>query len=162
MRLYRLEASQKLAVDLAQAWRFFSDPANLARITPAWLAFEVLGELPPDIYSGMIVRYRLRPVARLPLQWVTEITHVRPSAFFVDEQRSGPYRFWHHQHFFAECPGGTLVRDLVHYALPGGSLAVPFHRLLVPPAGGDISLPEEGTGRVVRQPGLKKPPVSHA
>jgi ligand-binding SRPBCC domain-containing protein len=38
----------------------------------------------------------------------------------VDEQRLGPYRFWHHQHHFEERDGGTLMRDIVHYILPLG------------------------------------------
>ena len=133
MRVFRLETEQKLAVAAGEAWEFFSDPANLARITPPWLAFEVQGELPGAIYAGLIIRYRVRPLAGVPLQWVTEITAARAPEFFVDEQRSGPYRFWHHQHFFIPCDDGVLARDLVHYAVPGGLLAPVVHRLLVRP-----------------------------
>ncbi len=41
---------------------------------------------------------------------------------FVDEQRFGPYRFWHHQHRFREIAGGVEMQDLVHYALPYGMI----------------------------------------
>jgi ligand-binding SRPBCC domain-containing protein len=49
----------------------------------------------------------------------------------VDEQRFGPYRFWHHQHLFREVPGGVEVGDIIHYALPPG--AGPMRPLLVAP-----------------------------
>lgn len=66
----------------------------------------------------MIVTYTVSPFAKLRVKWVTEITHVREPDYFVDEQRFGPYKFWHHQHKFIEIPGGVRVDDLVHYALP--------------------------------------------
>jgi ligand-binding SRPBCC domain-containing protein len=73
----------------------------------------------------------VRPVLGVPVTWVTEMTHVDEPNLFVDEQRFGPYRFWHHQHLFREIEGGVEMRDLVHYALaPGGG---PIRRFLVAP-----------------------------
>ena len=46
----------------------------------------------------------------------------------IDEQRSGPYRRWVHEHLFRERDSGTNVIDRVHYAVPGGPL---IHRLFV-------------------------------
>ena len=131
MKLYSLEAKQLLPLPLAEAWRFFSDPRNLSQLTPAWLSFETTSDVPPQMYAGLIITYRIRPLFNLPSAWVTEITHVREPHYFVDEQRFGPYRFWHHQHFFREAAGGTEVRDLVHYALRGGPLAGLADALLV-------------------------------
>lgn len=54
------------------------------------------------------------------MYWMTEITHVTDSAFFVDEQRFGPYSLWHHQHHFREVPGGVEMTDIVHYRIPLG------------------------------------------
>ncbi len=65
--------------------------------------------------------------------WTTEITHVRKPYYFVDEQRLGPYRFWHHQHLFKETDQGTQITDLIHYALHLGPLAAPLHLLVVRP-----------------------------
>jgi len=121
-RLRRLECRQLLPLDLTAAWQFFADPANLARITPADLGFEVTSPLPERMYAGMIVAYRVRPFGSLRFPWVTEITHVREPEFFVDEQRSGPYRFWHHQHHFRQAGEGVEMTDLVHYQLPFGCL----------------------------------------
>ena len=36
------------------------------------------------------------------MNWVTEITHVKDFEYFVDEQRFGPYKFWHHKHLIKE------------------------------------------------------------
>lgn len=118
--LRRLECHQHLPLALSEAWRFFADPANLARITPPDLGFEVTSGLPERMYAGMIVSYRVRPFGGVRFPWVTEITHVREPEFFVDEQRSGPYRFWHHQHHFREVTDGVEMVDLVHYQLPFG------------------------------------------
>jgi len=131
MKLRRLEERQRLALSLQAAWAFFSDPANLAAITPPWLAFEVSSPLPAVIYPGLIVSYRLRPLGGFAVTWVTEITHVRAGEFFVDEQRLGPYRFWHHQHRFRPCCGGVEMTDLVHYRLPFELPGDLLHRWLV-------------------------------
>ena len=57
------------------------------------------------------------------MHWVTEITHVEEGRLFVDEQRFGPYRFWHHQHHFLPIEGGVEMRDIIHYKLPLGPLS---------------------------------------
>ena len=46
---------------------------------------------------------------------------LEPALRFVDEQRRGPYRRWIHTHSFEAQNGGTLCRDVVQYAVPGGS-----------------------------------------
>lgn len=119
-RLRRLECRQHLPLTQEAAWDFFSRPDNLARICPQYLDFEVTSVLPERMYDGMIVTYRMRPFGHLRVNWVTEITHVRQPEFFVDEQRSGPYRFWHHQHHFRQIADGIEMVDLVHYQLPLG------------------------------------------
>ena len=121
-RLRRLECRQTLPLTPAAAWEFFSRPDNLARITPPDLGFKVTSPLPERMYAGMIVSYRVSPFAGLRVPWVTEITHVREPEFFVDEQRSGPYRFWHHQHHFRTVASGVEMTDLVHYQLPFGAV----------------------------------------
>lgn len=124
MKLHVLQTTQKLPISPAQAWDFFSNAGNLAKITPPSLGFEVTSELPERMYAGMIIAYRVRPLFGVPVRWVTEITHVDEPHRFVDEQRFGPYRFWHHQHLFRPIAGGVEMSDIVHYALPpGGGIA---------------------------------------
>ena len=117
-----------------EAWRFFSDPRNLARISPPDLDFKVLTELPETIYPGMMIHYRVRPVLRIPMNWVTEITHVEPGKLFVDEQRVGPYRIWHHEHHFKDLGSRHIeVTDRVTYVLPFGPLGNLAHPFIVKP-----------------------------
>jgi len=117
-----LREVQRLPISLAEAWTFFSDPRNLSRITPPSLGLEPTSDLPEKMYPGMIVTYRVRPIPWIRVGWVTEITHVRETSLFVDEQRFGPYRFWHHEHHFREIEGGVEMEDIVHSALPLGGV----------------------------------------
>jgi len=108
---------------MRDAWEFFSSPANLQKMTPPDMEFKITsGYKGEKMYSGQIITYIVKPLAGIPLTWVTEITHVQEPHYFVDEQRFGPYALWHHKHFFNEIPGGIEMRDQVHYALPMGIL----------------------------------------
>ena len=120
MKVYRLHKLQVIPISMDEAWDFFVSPANLPLITPPDLGFMITSEQPTRMYQGMIICYRVTPFAGLQVTWVTEISHIEEPHFFVDEQRLGPYRFWHHQHLFREVPAGTEMTDLVHYALPFG------------------------------------------
>lgn len=132
MPVHTLERTQVITASLAAAWDFFSSPRNLERITPKALDFHILSELPPRMYAGMMIRYRVRPLLGIPLTWVTEITHIEEGVRFVDEQRVGPYRMWHHEHHFRELPGGRVeMLDRVTYQLAGGWLSEPVHALVV-------------------------------
>ncbi len=133
MSLHRISAVQRLPINVEEAWSFFSDPRNLSVITPPEMGFEIIDDIPRQMHAGMIIRYRVRPIAHLPMTWVTEITHVIEGRMFVDEQRFGPYRFWHHQHHFAVIPGGVEMRDIVHYDVGFGPLGDAIDALVVRP-----------------------------
>lgn len=132
--IHVLETTQTIPVSTEQAWDFFSDPRNLSKITPPELDFTVLTALPERIYAGMMIEYRVRPLLGIPARWLTEITHVEPGKFFVDEQRIGPYKIWHHEHHFR--PRGadqTEIYDRVTYVLPFGPFGNLVHPFLVKP-----------------------------
>ncbi len=131
MSLHQLSATQRVPLSLDDAWSFFSDPRNLTVITPPSMGFVVQTEVPEAMHPGLIIGYTVRPLFGVPLGWVTEITHVSERQFFVDEQRAGPYRIWHHEHHFREIPGGVEMRDVVSYALPFGPLGDIVNRLVV-------------------------------
>ncbi|PHK30680.1 cell division inhibitor [Nostoc linckia z16] len=133
MSLYTLQRKQKLPISLDQAWEFISDPKNLSVITPPSMGFVTLSGDDRQMYPGQVIHYTVSPLMGIKMQWVTEITHVKDKAFFVDEQRFGPYRFWHHKHFLKEIPGGVEMEDIVHYKLPFGFLGDLAHPLLVKP-----------------------------
>ncbi|MDW8295856.1 MAG: SRPBCC family protein [Raineya sp.] len=121
--MYQLYRKQVLPISLEEAWEFFSSPFNLKKITPPDMGFEVKLISPEQkMYAGMIIAYKVRPLLGIPVNWVTEITQVREPYFFVDEQRFGPYSFWHHQHHFREVAEGVEMEDLVSYKIPLGIL----------------------------------------
>ncbi len=131
---FRMDVVQRLPIPLDAAWAFFSDPRNLREITPPELHLVVENALPSRMHAGMLIRYRVRPVWRISIHWTTEITHVEEGRLFVDEQRFGPYRFWHHQHHFHVIEGGVEMRDVIHYMLPLlGPLSFLADRLVVRP-----------------------------
>ncbi len=120
MKIYTLERTELLPVSLETAWGFFSDPNNLPKITPPELNLRITSDTEEKIYAGMIITYTVTPIPFFRSAWATEITQVDSPNYFVDEQRFGPYKFWHHKHFFAEAGDKTEIRDLVHYSLPLG------------------------------------------
>lgn len=123
MAFYQLTYSQKIPCDLDTAWDFISRPENLQKITPEHMGFNILTpDLPETIYPGLIIAYTVRPLAGIPLKWVTEITHVKDRHYFVDEQRVGPYSMWHHEHFLQPIDGGVEMKDIISYSPPMGVL----------------------------------------
>ncbi|MGY6216797.1 SRPBCC family protein [Methylolobus aquaticus] len=131
MKVYRIYRRQWLPIDHDQAWDFFWTPHNLEAMTPPFLNFRITSEVPDRTYNGLIITYRIAAVAGIPVTWVTEIKHVVEPFQFVDEQRLGPFRFWHHQHRFHPAPGGIEMEDDVHYVMRAGWIGRLVHRLFV-------------------------------
>jgi len=129
--IYTLEVTQFLKISLFEAWGFFSSPGNLAKITPERMGFEITSGTPAKMYPGQIITYKVSPFSGIKTNWVTEITHVAESRFFVDEQRFGPYQMWHHEHHFEVQDNGVLMTDRVSYKLPFGFLGRIVHSLFV-------------------------------
>ncbi|AWI26796.1 SRPBCC family protein [Flavobacterium pallidum] len=121
MAIYQFTQQQKIPVALDTIWAFISNPENLKEITPPHMGFKIIGGTGQGkIYQGMIIRYIVKPLLGIPLQWVTEITHMKECEYFVDEQRAGPYKLWHHQHKIEAIAGGVLMTDIVSYIPPFG------------------------------------------
>lgn len=129
--IYTLEVEQFLKLSLAEAWDFFSSPGNLSKITPEQMGFRITSGTPGRMYEGQIITYRVSPFPGVRTNWVTEITQVSEGHYFVDEQRFGPYRMWHHEHRFEEQNGGVLMTDRVSYKLPFGFIGRMAHSLFV-------------------------------
>lgn len=117
------QTSQTINTDIETCWAFFSNPANLARITPPYMKFIITFPQPvPEMYQGMIIKYKVSPLLGIPMEWITEISNVSKPHFFVDKQIKGPYSVWHHQHLFEETEDGVKISDIVTYSLPMGLL----------------------------------------
>lgn len=130
MKLYKLVRIQKLNLSIHEAWHFFSSPRNLKNITPPDMDFEILTpDLQERVYEGMIIEYSVKPLFDVRVKWVTEIKSVDPYKMFIDEQRFGPYKFWHHQHLFKKISDHQIeMTDLIHYAIGFGILGDLVHR----------------------------------
>ncbi|WP_034258546.1 SRPBCC family protein [Altibacter lentus] len=133
MKIFSLHAKQRLPISKQQAWDFLSDPANLKIITPDYMGFHIQSGADRSMYAGQIIEYIVTPVLNIKTKWVTEITHVKDTNYFVDEQRFGPYSLWHHKHFINEIEGGVEMEDIIHYKLPFGIIGQWLHPVLVKP-----------------------------
>ena len=132
MGFYQFKRSQKIPATIDEVWDFISSPANLKEITPDYMGFDITSEdLPEKMYPGMIISYIVKPLLGIPTTWVTEITKVTDRAYFIDEQRVGPYKLWHHQHFIEPIEGGVLMRDIVSYQPPFGFLGAIMNSLVI-------------------------------
>ncbi len=131
MKIHTLEQEQLLPMSIGEAWEFFSKPGNLDEITPGDLGFQITSSPAERMFEGQIITYRVRIMPMVWVPWVTEIKAVDEPHSFIDEQRFGPYRFWHHRHHFEAVSGGVLMTDKVHYALPFGPLGTLAHILFV-------------------------------
>ena len=121
--LHRLESRQVLKMDLDTAWEYFSNPANLEKITPPEMRFKITSPmLESRTYPGQIISYKVSPFPGFRSNWVTEIRALEEKQYFIDEQRFGPYAFWHHTHWFKPHPDGVEMIDQVYYKLPFGFL----------------------------------------
>ncbi len=130
--MYQLRFEQKIPTNIENVWNFISDPRNLKKITPSYMGFQITNEpIAEKMYAGMIIAYKVTPLLSIPMQWVTEITHVQEMEYFVDEQRIGPYTLWHHQHRISEIEGGTLMQDIVSYKPPFGPLGILANSLII-------------------------------
>ena len=131
MMVNKLFYSQKLPISLDEAWDFLSSPNNLKLITPESMNFKIIDWDKKKAYPGQIIQYTVSPVLGIKIKWVTEITQVIRNSYFIDEQRFGPYSFWHHKHFIKEIDNGILMDDVIHYKIPFGFIGKILNKVYV-------------------------------
>ena len=130
MHIYKTE--QWLPISVEAAWKFFSTPNNLALITPPELDFKIQTKLNgEEIFDGMIIDYKVKPLFGIPLHWQTEICRVLKNSLFIDRQIKGPYKVWEHTHTFEKSDSGVLMKDEVIYKLPLGFIGEIAHKITV-------------------------------
>ncbi|MFN0276390.1 MAG: SRPBCC family protein [Chitinophagales bacterium] len=129
---YQFTQEQKIPTNIDTAWNFISRPENLKEITPPQMGFTVTSKnLPETMYAGMIITYIVKPLLGIPMRWMTEITQVKEKVYFIDEQRIGPYKLWHHQHKIESIQGGVLMTDIVTYSPPFGFIGAIANSLFI-------------------------------
>lgn len=127
MKIYKIKIKQELKDSVEDLWKFLSSPKNLDEITPKELNFKITSELPENMYSGQIITYKIKILPMVYFTWVTEIKNVSENNYFIDEQRFGPYKFWHHQHKIESAGNNVIMHDIVHYAVPYGIIGQILH-----------------------------------
>lgn len=132
MRVHKLERKMFIPVSIQEAWTFFSSPYNLEKITPGYMKFRITSDLKNiSMSEGMRIEYTVRPVANVPLKWITLISDVNAPYQFKDRQIKGPFKVWEHTHTFEEKDDGVEMTDVVQYALPLGFLGTIAHLIMV-------------------------------
>jgi len=132
MGVYQFRREQFFNQPIEKLWTFISNPKNLKEITPDYMGFDITSQdIPDEMYEGMIISYRVSPLLGIKTTWVTEITQVKNNKYFVDEQRVGPYKLWHHQHFLEKKDHGTLMSDIVTYQPPLGLIGSIANKILI-------------------------------
>lgn len=106
---------------LDNIFTFFSDGANLQKLTPSNMQFKVINQSTEVLEAGTLIDYKLK-VHGIPMKWKTRINSFTKNESFVDDQLKGPYKKWLHKHSFTSVKGGTLICDNVAYKVPLGIL----------------------------------------
>ena len=126
---HELHTTLELPLPRDDVFAFFAAAANLQRITPPELRFEILTPLPLEMRRGTLLEYRLG-LFGFPFGWRTRIAAWDPPHGFIDVQLEGPYSAWEHTHVFAVTETGTLIDDRVRYRLPLSPLGDAAHPLV--------------------------------
>ena len=95
------------------------------------MKFRITSQEQNEMNIGQLITYTINILPYIKTPWVTEITHLEHQKRFVDEQRFGPYKMWHHEHIFKAQNGKILVIDRVSYKIPLGVLGYLAHFIFV-------------------------------
>ena len=130
--LYTLYAKQTVDKEIDFLWDFFSKPRNLNKLTPEDVQFKIISGKSDDFYEGKIISYKIKPFKLVTLNWITEISQVEEGSYFIDNQISGPYKMWHHEHHFkSNADGTTQIIDKVKYKVPFYILGRLMHKIFI-------------------------------
>ncbi len=105
-----------MSLPLEAVWQAHEDVRLLERIAPSFPAFRLRES---NIVCGLGTQFTLRvELLGLGIDWLVKITTWDPPYCFIDEQVSGPFKFWEHTHHFMPISAGeTRIVDAVKFEL---------------------------------------------
>ncbi len=98
--IHTFRSSMTIPCRIFGVFEFFSDAANLEKITPPELRFHIRTPVPITMRQGARIDYHLQ-LFGIPFGWSSLITHWDPPRQFIDVQIRGPYKEWVHTHHFS-------------------------------------------------------------
>lgn len=99
-------------------WHF--RPGALERLIPPWVRASIV-DPGAGVQEGSVATIELRS-GPLRARWKARHSAVEPGRGFVDEQISGPFSMWRHQHrFLPQDERHSLLEDHLEYLVPGGA-----------------------------------------
>jgi uncharacterized protein len=108
-----------------EVFRWHTRPGAFERLSPPWEDVRIRAREGGIRPGGRVVLGLRKGPAELT--WEVEHTRFEENRLFVDEQRSGPFQRWHHEHRFEPLePGRCAVEDVVEWTPPLGSLGRTF------------------------------------
>lgn len=129
--MHHLRHSIWTPLNIHDAWEFFSNPDNLAKLTPEEYRMSIEFNRSVPLHEGSVIRIKVKPLPFFTTGWKSIITYINAPHSFTDIQKSGPFKKWNHTHSFVEENDGTRIIDEVEYALPLGPLGKLVHGLFV-------------------------------
>jgi ligand-binding SRPBCC domain-containing protein len=96
--LERFEVAETVLLPVDVVWKAHEDVKLLERISPP---FPVVRLKESNIVCGLNTQFTVRiEMVNLGIDWQVKITHWDPPTCFIDQQVSGPFKFWEHTHHF--------------------------------------------------------------
>lgn len=90
----------------------------------------VAGVTSGEMSLGDSVTWRARHFG-IPFTMTSRVTEYKRPERFVDEQVSGPFKEWRHEHVFTEASDGTVMTDIATFSSPAGALGHLVNRTLL-------------------------------
>ncbi len=119
MRKFELETLLPHTPESVFAWHL--RPGAFDRLCPPWQDIRLI-ERTGGVEDGATATVSMRR-GPLRVRWTARHFDVSPPQRFCDEQVTGPFAVWRHQHEFLPAgASGCHVRDSIEYALPLGKI----------------------------------------
>lgn len=94
----RFEVAETVLLPVDVVWKAHEDVKLLERISPP---FPVVRLKESNIVCGLDTQFTVRvEMVNWGIDWQVKITHWDPPICFIDQQISGPFKFWEHTHHF--------------------------------------------------------------